>query len=110
LARKSTVSICLQLLDSLHLWSKHQNGIDIAQRLQPLPHFEEKAVREGIPMDCPKCKGLMISERMTDYSIVFYGWRCINCGTIMDGIIMKNKEKPAAAYGKVYAEKLRKVG
>jgi hypothetical protein len=51
----------------------------------------------------------MISERMTDYSIVFYGWRCINCGTIMDGMILKNKENPTE-YSKVYAGRLRKAG
>lgn len=69
-----------------------------------------ESAKEGIPMDCPKCNGLMISERMTDYSIVFYGWRCINCGTIVDGLILKNKEITAASYGKSYSGKLRKAG
>jgi len=45
-------------------------------------------------MHCPKCNGFMVSERFTDYSLVFYAWRCINCGTIIDATILQNKRKP----------------
>jgi len=45
----------------------------------------------GIPMKCPKCNGFMVRERFTDYSVAFYAWRCINCGTIIDNTILENK-------------------
>ena len=45
-------------------------------------------------MECPKCQGLMIPDRLTDYSLVFYAWRCINCGIILDETILKNRQAP----------------
>ncbi len=43
-------------------------------------------------MVCPKCRGLMVDERMTDYSMVFHGWRCVNCGMILDSTILENRK------------------
>jgi len=43
-------------------------------------------------MLCPKCKGLMVNERLTDYAIVFNAWRCVNCGTILDSTILENRK------------------
>ncbi len=43
-------------------------------------------------MHCPKCGGFMVTERCTDYSLVFYAWRCVNCGTLLDNIILQNKK------------------
>ena len=65
---------------------------------------------KGGTMDCPKCEGLMISERMTDFSLVFYAWRCVNCGTIMDGTILKNKKKPTDPIPDRCSMNLRKTG
>ena len=31
-------------------------------------------------MDCPKCKGMMMLERFSNFFVVFYAWKCINCG------------------------------
>ncbi|MBI5756109.1 MAG: hypothetical protein HZA12_04210 [Nitrospirae bacterium] len=45
-------------------------------------------------MHCPKCGGFMVTERCTDYSLVFYAWRCINCGTLIDNTILRNKKSP----------------
>ena len=45
-------------------------------------------------MRCPKCNGFMVSERCIDFSLVFYTWRCINCGTILDTTILQNKRRP----------------
>lgn len=50
-------------------------------------------------MHCPKCGGFMTNERLTDYSLVFFAWRCINCGTIVDNTIMKNKKSPSIMGG-----------
>ncbi|MCC7203294.1 MAG: hypothetical protein IT393_11625 [Nitrospirae bacterium] len=43
-------------------------------------------------MHCPKCGGFMVTERCTDYSLVFYAWRCVNCGTLLDSTILQNKK------------------
>jgi hypothetical protein len=31
-------------------------------------------------MDCPECKGMTMLERFSDFFLVFYAWKCINCG------------------------------
>lgn len=52
-------------------------------------------------MHCPKCDGFMVSERFMDYSLVFYAWRCINCGTILDTTILQNKKRPFFIIGEL---------
>jgi hypothetical protein len=44
-------------------------------------------------MDCPKCKGLMMLERFADFFLVFYAWKCINCGSVMDETISMNQRR-----------------
>ncbi len=48
-------------------------------------------------MDCPKCKGMMMLERFSDIFLVFYAWKCINCGAIIDRTISSNRRKRLAA-------------
>lgn len=48
-------------------------------------------------MNCPRCSGLMISERMDDYrddtgQRYFEGWHCIACGEILDPVIEMNRQ------------------
>ncbi|HMK22137.1 MAG TPA: hypothetical protein VK466_07360 [Terriglobales bacterium] len=42
-------------------------------------------------MECPKCQGLMSLERFSDFFLVFYAWKCINCGAIIDRTISNNR-------------------
>ena len=44
-------------------------------------------------MECPKCQGLMDLERFSDFFLVFYAWKCINCGAIVDKTIAANRRK-----------------
>ncbi|MEK6619043.1 MAG: hypothetical protein AAB093_05705 [Nitrospirota bacterium] len=44
-------------------------------------------------MECPKCKGLMMLERFSDFFLIFYAWKCINCGSIIDRTISMNRRK-----------------
>jgi len=48
-------------------------------------------------MDCPKCRGLMQLERMSDFFLVFYAWKCINCGALIDKTIANNRRKSLAS-------------
>ena len=48
-------------------------------------------------MECPKCKGLMMLERFSDFFLIFYAWKCINCGAIIDRTISNNRQKSLAA-------------
>lgn len=48
-------------------------------------------------MDCPKCKGLMMLDRFSDFFLVFYAWKCINCGAIIDRTISINRRNSLAA-------------
>jgi hypothetical protein len=42
-------------------------------------------------MECPKCNGLMILERFSDFYVVFYAWKCFNCGALIDRTICMNR-------------------
>ena len=44
-------------------------------------------------MDCPRCQGLMCLERLCDMGDISYAWKCINCGALVDRIIMQNHTK-----------------
>ena len=48
-------------------------------------------------MDCPKCKGLMMLERFSDFFLVFYAWKCVNCGAIIDKTICNNRKNSLVA-------------
>jgi len=48
-------------------------------------------------MECPKCQGLMSLERFSDFFLVFYAWKCINCGAIIDRTISNNRRNSLAS-------------
>ncbi len=48
-------------------------------------------------MQCPKCKGLMYRERMTDFFIIFHAYKCINCGALVDATILTNRQRSIGA-------------
>jgi len=60
-------------------------------------------VTKEAPMDCSKCQGLMVPERVTDGLTHLNEWRCLNCGFILDPVIVQHrtqidsKTKAAAA-------------
>lgn len=35
-------------------------------------------------MKCPKCQGLMIMQTFFNHFINFEGWKCLNCGKIIE--------------------------
>ena len=47
-------------------------------------------------MECPKCRGFMHLERMSDFFLVFYAWKCINCGAFVDKTIARNRRESIA--------------
>ena len=44
-------------------------------------------------MNCKKCGGMMFSERVSDFSLTFYAWKCVNCGAMVDQTILANQYK-----------------
>jgi len=42
-------------------------------------------------MTCQKCKGLMVEERQPELSPETVTHRCINCGFILDPLMMQNR-------------------
>ncbi|GAB4374156.1 MAG: hypothetical protein Kow00128_24090 [Deltaproteobacteria bacterium] len=40
---------------------------------------------------CPRCNGAMVYERFMDMLDMFYAWRCLNCGEIMDPVVERNR-------------------
>lgn len=35
-------------------------------------------------MRCPKCEGLMVAQNFFNHSINFSGWKCLNCGKVVE--------------------------
>lgn len=47
---------------------------------------------------CSRCGGLMVFERFTQeanryQTSIFWGWRCVLCGDIIDKTILENRER-----------------
>ncbi len=42
-------------------------------------------------MKCPRCSGAMVYERFQDMLDVFFAWRCLNCGEIVDPVVARNR-------------------
>ncbi len=59
-------------------------------------------------MECPKCKGLMYIERLSDFFVAFHVWKCINCGALIDKTILDNQKKSLAALELAEAETVSK--
>ncbi len=41
-------------------------------------------------MDCPRCDGLMVREQVSDFFDEVNAWRCVNCGAMVDRLILRN--------------------
>lgn len=57
-------------------------------------------------MSCPRCGGLMVTERLLDLwdtNIETEARRCILCGEVLDAVIMRNRSGRAAASGRCVA-------
>lgn len=52
-------------------------------------------------MNCQRCNGLAVSDDTfavhTGSSSDFHGWRCVNCGMIIDDVIENNRRSPRAS-------------
>ena len=48
-------------------------------------------------MECPKCHGMLIRERVSDFFFSLYTWNCINCGAMIDRTISHNRRNSLAA-------------
>ncbi|MFQ5509491.1 MAG: hypothetical protein ACE5FN_09180 [Leptospirillia bacterium] len=57
-------------------------------------------------MNCPRCNGTMVGERMIDMlddsgRLRVRAWRCVACGEVQDPVIMANRaRRPEADVGK----------
>lgn len=59
---------------------------------------ENKRVR------CPRCDGAMVFERFQDMLTLFYSWRCLNCGEIVDPVVARNREPDRGSKKKAVGE------
>jgi len=46
-------------------------------------------------MKCHRCGSVMVSEIFHGPDEPFWGWRCIQCGEILDEVILENREMGA---------------
>ena len=50
-----------------------------------------KKIEAASALKCPRCNGVMVNERCQDMLTVFYAWRCLNCGEIVDDVVNQNR-------------------
>lgn len=55
-------------------------------------------------MTCHRCGGLMLIEHYVDLhdytdQAEFTGWRCVNCGVVLDPVMAGNRGRPRATSG-----------
>ncbi len=43
-------------------------------------------------MNCQRCRGFMVYERIQESSEVIFSWRCVICGDVYDDVVIKNRE------------------
>lgn len=55
-------------------------------------------------MKCARCDGAMIFERFQATVEIFYAWRCVNCGDILDPVVQKNRELVMTQKGQAVGE------
>lgn len=53
-------------------------------------------------MTCTRCRGCMVMERFMDMrddtgQLEFQGWRCLNCGDVLDGAVLKHRAYQGAS-------------
>jgi hypothetical protein len=41
---------------------------------------------------CSRCGGLMTLQKFYSLSEVFWGWKCLLCGEIVDPVILENRQ------------------
>lgn len=60
-------------------------------------------------MDCRRCQGLMIRDRFIDLEetghLWMTGWRCMNCGHVVDAVTEHNRKRQANGLVEVTAVK-----
>lgn len=52
-------------------------------------------------MKCPRCQGWMVHDQFSDLRddtgrLHWEGWRCLNCGAIMDPLVLLHQAMPPA--------------
>lgn len=60
------------------------------------PAADTRHCKEEVPMDCPRCHGLMVGDDFIDVRESYVpmsmgGLRCVSCGNIVDPIIARNR-------------------
>ena len=63
-----------------------------------------KMVANDKRVRCPRCDGAMVFERFQDMLTLFYAWRCVNCGEIVDPVVSKNREPARGTKKKAVGE------
>lgn len=72
---------------------KQTSADPIMGSLSPVTTIGRKTANLGL---CPRCSGLLVRERFEDFpgefaGLSFQGVRCVNCGEIMDPIILEQR-------------------
>ncbi len=45
-------------------------------------------------MNCERCNGLMSHEKFySEFGEEFWGWRCVNCGELIDDVVLRNRQR-----------------
>jgi hypothetical protein len=65
-------------------------------KLSDQPPVKFNNIASDGPMRCYRCGSIMAYEKYYGLQDYFWGWRCICCGDIVDGIVLENRSSMAA--------------
>jgi late competence protein required for DNA uptake (superfamily II DNA/RNA helicase) len=65
---------------------------------QPLIEGEKRS--QECRMKCNRCGSVMVYEKFYGPGGNFLGWRCIQCGEILDEVILKNRDASPGQHGR----------
>ena len=72
-------------------------------------------ISQGHSASCMRCQGLLVRVRFMDMlnsgSLWGLGWRCVNCGSIVDTVIRSNQryDHSTQIHGKTKRRRTRKL-
>jgi hypothetical protein len=64
------------------------------------PLIEAEKRSKECPMKCKRCGSVMVREKFYGPGGNFLGWRCIQCGEILDEVILKNRHAGPDQHGR----------
>ena len=73
------------------LGNASRDMLDPLYRKEKMMAAQGKADKQENEIRCQRCNGRMTFEKFYGENDVFFGWHCVMCGDILDGVILLHR-------------------